>query len=509
MKFEKLQKTLKSTGTELKDVNGRSRNLHQFQKVCKDYDIKLDLNNVDKEYELCIQELLELSFKTHREKTPYEIILEKLNPLELFKDFEICEDNTDNYIIQYTNPLTKNKKAMCTILDYDARLLSSWLSSNGVPTLDQWQEALKPYKSALKLKTITAESSVNTILELCGKTDFIKRRPYDFRAATVALEGTNTKADHIIPFTKKHSTLGDLNPVLNSFLERTTDHKYLCAIIASRLLNFKHSYTPYLYGGGGDGKSTFISFLNMLVKGQTSNLRPETSNFGLYNCVGKVFLMVNDTNTKHVFSFENIKQISGYDKVSVESKYKNAKDLYLPGMIIITSNRMPEIYNEVWFKRRARIFPVSSLNKTKEGKGVLDATTAAEEMYKTANEFINYCLQCLEELGNINTGEVPIHPYLIDLFKNTVSSQELAQRDFLKKLGYTVDPTLTSVGYTLRGKVESRANEDRKDSYFVQNFMDFLERKNGVYLLDDTYYGIGIPSKDPGNTTFNPIKLIS
>lgn len=498
-RFEGLRYVLRSDGRSLKDSNNRMKNPEQFAKQCFNARIAIDFSKLNDEYKACVEELYEEEY----EKSPEQQVLENLNSEEIFKDFELIVDGKGAPIVKYISPDSGRKNILGTTKDVDFRYLYKELVGSGISTIDKWKFILKPYLKPLKITNLTAEVAVETIwARLYSGLELINRQYVDPDAMPVALQGKGRPADHIIPFNPKDVTLGDLHPFLRGFLERTEDHKYLCAMLASRLLGFKHAYIPYLVGAGGDGKSTFISFLDRVVDGYTATLDLADSTYGLYNCIDKIFLFVNDTSNKRIFYYETIKNISGNDFTRVNGKYQHARDVKLPGMILISSNQMPILTKAEWLKRRARIFQVAPMTREQK-ENLVDVGTAVNLMAQTSNEFINYCLQCLGQVGNPETGEVKLPPTHSELIEGGETPEEDEFEDFLLDLGMELTNGSKTTEYSFRKKIRIKVQEQHKSEYFMQNFLAYLREKKGITRSGGYYHNIGLPGvKMDGHTKF-------
>lgn len=504
MRFQALSKIFKYNGVVLKDHNSRQRTVAQFVAACDGYNIKIDKNIDQEEYHACAAELAENT----SDQSPLEIVKEKLNVDQLFADFEKLDDGTGSHILRYKNPDTRETFTFGSVGDFNEhRKVTKALIDKGSGTLENWVIALRPYKALLKVPSLTEARAAELIWEtLYTGPHTIRTRKVDPDALPVVLEGSKKSADLVIPFTKKDVTIDDLHPFLKSFLTRMENHKHFCAILASKLTGSTYAYTPYLFGEGGDGKTTFTRFLHKAVQGSTANLEVGDSAFGLYNCTDKIFLLINDTSNKYVYHTEIVKKIAGTDSVKVNGKYQQPRDMVLPGMIIITSNQLPHASREVWYQRRARIFKVSKMAGVVR-ESLVDTKTASEAMYTTVNEFWNYCLQCLAEVGNVETGFVSDLPNQ----KQNTSSTEVAEdvyEDFLIDLGLVTDSNLTISGHALRSKIRKKMQEQGKDKYFMEQFLAFLSQHKGVLKDDSNYAGIGVPEivRD-GHTKFTGKKV--
>lgn len=506
MRFEKLIKVFKSNGYELKDMKSRPKNIAAFMQACDLHGVKIDKNFDKEEYAACIKELYDYAAEqadANPEQSVQDRVIEQLNVEGLFADFEKRDDGKSSPLLRYIHPETKVVTTFGSLGDFNEhRKISKALLDKGHETLEKWVEALKPFKSVLKIGALTESKAAEIIWEgLFTGPAKVRTKIADPDAIPVVLEGFTKSADHVIPLTRKDVTLDDLHPILSGFLTRMENHKYFCAILASKLTGSSFAYTPYLFGEGGDGKTTFTRFLDKAVNGLTANLELGDAAFGLYNCTDKVFLYINDTSNKYVYHTEIVKKIAGTDSVKVNGKYQQPRDMVLPGMIIITSNQLPHASKEVWYQRRARIFKVSKMMGVVR-ESLMDTKTAANAMYTTVNEFWNYCIQCLQEVGNLETGYVNDLPNQ----QRNLASAEVAEdtyEDFLLDLGYVLDGSLTISGHTFRSKISKKAQEQGKDKFFKDQFIAYLAQHKGVSKDDKVYVGIGIkqPVSD-GHTKF-------
>lgn len=498
-RFEKLRTVFKSNGSQLKDFGGKTRTINQFKTMCFELGIATSITTLNEDFQECVKELAVYS---KDEVSPIEFVADHLDPELIFDDFELIEDGKGSPILKYTNPKTNQKFILGTVADVDHRLIYKSLISFGRPTLNSWLAILMPYVKYLKIDRLTEEIAVDTIWNLIySGLAQVGTRYIDPEAMPVALQGLGKPADYIIPYFRKESTLGDLHPFLRGFLERTQDHKYFCAILASRLLGFKQPYIPYLVGAGGDGKSTFMTFLDKLVNGYTANLDLSDSTYGLYGCIDKIFLFINDTSNKRVFYYETVKNISGNDYTRVNGKYQHAKDVKLPGLIIISSNQLPVLNKAEWLKRRARIFQVAKMSDEQK-ENLVDVPTAAALMTTTANEFLNYCLQCLREVGNSETGVVRNPPAHVNIMDTADSSEEDEYEDFILDLGFQIGVDCTVTEYSFRKKIRMKCNDQRKNEYFMENFLAYLREKKGITRTGGYYHGIGMAKNETSTTKF-------
>ncbi len=171
---------------------------------------------------------------------------------------------------------------------------------------------------------------------------------------------------------------------------------------------------------------------------------------GLWEAIGKTFLIFGDTSNKNLVFYEEVKKISGGDPVAISGKYKHTRTEVLPGLIIVTSNRLPSVGASEAIRRRTKVFQIKAGNfqNTDSEVSVKDAATS---MYDSVNDFLNYCLQCLEEVGDIKTGKVPNHP-TNTVNKNEKTPEELEYSDFMEKCKLSFNEGIFIKGIAITSK---------------------------------------------------------
>lgn len=482
MDYTKFHEFLISNGKVLRDHNGRQVTKEKFSYMCLTRGISLQNENIDDIYDKAI------GFLKPQETDVFTDAAQAIANQSPFKNFKARGTGRSDSLIYYK---INENEVLClgSAMDLDARELASHISSKKIlqHILEYWRELLSPYATQLKINLRNADEVVTWIWStlFTGPLE-MEYEEIDFSQPPAILEGFGRGTEYTIPFKKKQASLDDLNPVLKDFLERMEDHKYFCAILAGRFIGKQKHYIPWLYGKGGEGKSTFTAFLNKIIPNGSVELNLNDKTTGLWEALGKTFLIIPDTNNKNIFHYEEVKKISGQDSVVVNGKYKHARTEKLPGMIIITSNKLPNIGSFEYAKRRARIFKIST-NKLAGTKFELDVVDATKEMSKTSNEFLNYCLQCLEEVGNIQTGQVPEPPSSIT--HNTKSLEEYEYLDFIEDNKLSLGSDLTIKGKDLR-KLLTQDQKNRSD-FFKDNFLEYIQNYCHVTFDDGEYQGIG------------------
>jgi len=486
MDFTCFEGFLKSDGKVLRNRQSKVLTSQQFRQLCLDNDVLFKKEESEAMYNLALKQLLPKMAEKPKEFSQKEAI-DMIDKKELFKGF-VAKGSMDSDLLIYYKLNEKKTLLLGSSLDLNSRTVHQILKSKKElgNILERWKSLIEPYSKILKINPNDNKEVVDAVWErffsVSKEMDF---EEIDFSRPPAILEGFGKGTEYTIPFTKKLSTLSDLNPILRSFLERMSDHKYFCAIIASRLIGFKWHYIPWLFGKGGDGKSTFTRFLGYIVPNGSATIRIGDPN-GLWEAIGKTFLIFPDTANKNLIMYEEVKNISGGDSVSIAGKYKHARTEVLPGQIIATSNRLPNVGSSEALKRRARVFTIEPGNFQNTDEE-LSVEQAASSMYESVNPFINYCLQCLEEVGDIKTGRVPSHPSNI-VNKQIKTSAELEFHDFIESKNLVLMKDFSIKGIELRKML---AEEKNKDQYFKDNFLEYIENHKGVYTDGKFYFGIG------------------
>jgi hypothetical protein len=482
MDIKVLRETFKSNGKVLKDKSRHEVSIEKFGLICYGLGFIIQKEDLIEQYDMVVRMLDNAGFDL------IGSIRESLIKEEVFKGFKARGCKGTNSIIYYSE---NGERSFClgASRDLDTSALYQTMVGDSLyfPVIERWQKQLSPHAEALKISINDTRKIIELIWEkiFTGPMD-MQQDEIDFSMPPAILEGFGKGTEYTIPFKLKHSTLRELHPILKDFLERMEDHEYFCAILASRLIGqFKH-YIPWLYGKGGEGKSTFMRFLDHLCPKGSAELNLQDKNTGLWEALGKTFLIIPDTNNKNIFHYEEVKKISGGDSVVINGKYKHPRTEKLPGMIIVSSNKLPNIGSYTYAQRRARIFKIKTGNFSGTQKE-LSVDKAAKDMMSTANEFLNYCLQCLKQVGNVETGQVPEPPSTIT--NSSKSLEEYEFLDFIDDSGLILSEESFISGKELRSLLKKESKN--RSEFFKENFIEYLQNYCKVVLDKEVYKGIG------------------
>lgn len=121
----------------------------------------------------------------------------------------------------------------------------------------------------------------------------------------------------------------------------------------------------WLYGKGGNGKSTMAKIISSVLGSfvRYEQVPAKDDKYWTFGLLGKRLIVMDDCN-KYGFIKEGIfKSLTGSSKVRVEQKFGQSYDADLDCKFLFTSNEMPMVSNQLADQRRL-IFS-SALNQTK------------------------------------------------------------------------------------------------------------------------------------------------
>lgn len=153
----------------------------------------------------------------------------------------------------------------------------------------------------------------------------------------------------------------------------------------------------FLYGEGGNGKSTLINFVNGILGSYLTDIRAlslsDKSEMGkdLFRAIGSRMLVISEafTNSKKVdYDFETIKSLVGGDSISCRTLFSKPVSYRFYSNVLIVSNNLPNITDrDVALKDRYVVFPIE--------KRFIDSKTVEER--NRVNELQNLALSKTEK----------------------------------------------------------------------------------------------------------------
>lgn len=186
---------------------------------------------------------------------------------------------------------------------------------------------------------------------------------------------------------------------LREYLPNEQDFNTFCEFIATCL--FPSIRVPNflcLYGEGGNGKGTCMSFLSNFfgvenISGVALNQLGEK--FSMGRMVGKLVNIDADTTGGMLkqIDIKGLKNITGHDIMQVESKFKNPHDAHILAKMIFASNTQMQLgVNDAIMRRFLQLYFGVKISRSQEKLGY--SLKLISEDSKTG--FLNYCLIALK-----------------------------------------------------------------------------------------------------------------
>jgi len=150
---------------------------------------------------------------------------------------------------------------------------------------------------------------------------------------------------------------------LCEFLARCSDGMAVTQFIGSLFVESSRDQYLWLYGDGGEGKSTFVRFLaRLLGPGYRGRTVPQpTDRFWTASIVGARLVAFNDCNNYGFPATGLFKSLTGDDAVQVEEKGQPIRNVQMEAKFIFTSNEKPSLSSERADMRRAIYVEIEKL----------------------------------------------------------------------------------------------------------------------------------------------------
>ncbi|WP_186648950.1 DUF5906 domain-containing protein [Fluviispira vulneris] len=387
----------------------------------------------------------------------------------------------------------------------------------GVPKTQEWVEILrnsKPRELAAVHKQLAHKINPkrpNAVTIECTAERIINQLSIDmymdedaFLELEQAPRPVSLSTDDILSSQKIDYSPNDnpqLNPTLQELLSRCTDSEYLCAILWLMFCGKKTPYVVYLYGEGGEGKSSFTGFLTRMLGEAITATFDSNNNFSNIGMFNKALILLSENVNCRLLQKSEVKALTGDSYVSIEPKGKDRFSAKLSGLLMVDSNTLPLLEGENYEFRRLRLFRFSQFKCNTE----IDKETYENMLSENFNDFLNHCRICYEKLGGANT--VPASPAQIaefgslkDLAAITASKNLWRQ---VKKAGhYELDShgTVDEAGFYQALSTCGNLRELRK-SYADRDLFSYLRTQHGVVREKGRIKGISVVA--PEGTYFD------
>ncbi len=387
----------------------------------------------------------------------------------------------------------------------------------GYPSTSDWVSILLEYKNEEMVDlqmllapilypkspfSVTLESVTQLVANSLG---FSKRKDLHETLLTDIKPVTLSTSDEIsfykIPY--EHVETPVLNPYMQEFLSRVSDSDYLCAIIWLTVNGFKSSYVVYLYGTGGEGKSSFLNVLKRQV--QSAAALHKYNQFSNFSMHGKAMIVLTENTDCFLLQDKLVKQLTGNSLIACEPKNGKIFSANLPGTLYADGNKILKIKGEDFELRRLRLFKLRKPVIKDKRKDLLAMATYEAFLAEDFNSFLNHCRVCFEKVGSVSDWLVPASDTQEQDFKTLIDqgfiyTSEAVLKKILKVL---------NLEYFETGEFESTIFwktfydlPEAKEKYLYDNIRDYLFLHRKVSEVGGILYGIR--QKNSDHTTFVP-----
>ena len=337
------------------------------------------------------------------------------------------------------------------------------------------------------------------ILSYATLLDLVESIQLDSQPAVALIEGYGGFCLRTIPFKEQKVTINDLVPKLQDFLNRTSNHEYMCAILWAHLIGHHVPYVIYLYGGGSNGKTTFVNFLGEIVGSDFYTTFQSGSDFSASGMYNKSIISIVENPKFHIMDNQTLKSISGNSRFTINYKYSTPFDAYITGLLIADSNTRPRLKADVNEFRRLRFFNIKEIkqdfNKIRSTKGV------TQEYTSCTNEFLNYCKQQYDKLGN-GHGSVSDWPNMKKTFEVLLDPKFRAKMEKFfehhkNKLEFAPDLKMRIMKLKEMAIDYYSKDKDPDYLYLEEDVEKYIKNIKDVTISDDFEYFIGIGFGEP------------
>lgn len=238
-------------------------------------------------------------------------------------------------------------------------------------------------------------------------------------------------------------------------------------------MNSNRSQYLWIYGKGGNGKTTLAKIISSVLKGfvKFDNVPKKDCSFWTHGLIGKRLIVIDDCNQYGFVKSGTFKSITGGGRVRVEQKYCTPYDTDLNCKFLFTSNELPLISADSSDQRRI------ILSTSKNNKEFAFNPEFEENLEKALPEFISYC---------INQYKSSVHPKQ-PIPTDSSEALELAH-DFdediaawVLTIGTFNDPSVTAIS-EINNAISMKSRFNKRD---VWNYL----KKNGV-IKDDKFVNV-------------------
>jgi hypothetical protein len=263
---------------------------------------------------------------------------------------------------------------------------------------------------------------------------------------------------------------GGSAPIWTEMMDRTTNAEALQAFIYSIFVpqSYRQQYL-WLYGDGGNGKSTITDLLARMLGSSyvvSDTQSGHSSQFFTYTLDGKRLLVFPDTNSETFVMTGTFKQLTGEGLIRMEGKGKDAYSAEINVKIIINSNNFPTLSSKKADIRRIIFCEMAPLTKE-------PIPNVVELLWTERAAILGKCKEAYEKTVK-NDGPIAFECAKIeDLAQSSDEVFEMVFEEFL-----TINEDSIIPGTTLRQTVSARCKNVGIKRY--EYFLNYLTEKSKV-----------------------------
>ncbi|GAC1502990.1 MAG: hypothetical protein NVS1B10_07940 [Candidatus Saccharimonadales bacterium] len=220
----------------------------------------------------------------------------------------------------------------------------------------------------------------------------------------------------------------------------------------------------FLRGSGGDGKGSFVRWLNKLMGSASCALNAGDAHWPAA-CVGKRLGVFNDLNNTAVVMTSAFKQITGGDMVSVTQKYEKAYSAVLDTCFILTTNRSLSVISDPAERRRS-----ISIEFPKPTEIIKDYERKLEA---ETQQFLYKCREAFNRLWDKDKFKIECD---YEAFDNAAGSFE-EEFEALFENNFKLNPDASTSATVFQSILR---NLQKLDNRTISNFKEWLERTHGI-----------------------------
>lgn len=224
----------------------------------------------------------------------------------------------------------------------------------------------------------------------------------------------------------------------------------------------------WLYGGGGEGKSTFVRFLaRLLASGYRGRVVPNPNDrFWTASLLGARLVAFNDCNNYGFPSTGLFKSLTGDDLIQIEEKNKPIREAKIDAKFVFTSNERPSLSSEKADMRRAIYIEVAPLPVDKSDDSI------DEKLWNDRQQIISSAVN----LYNVTVTKSKNIVYDVTLLENLVSENEDIYSSFFEKYFEISD----SYSYVTASRFTQLLEHHFKSRHEQKQCREWLKRKHNI-----------------------------